>query len=160
MGARHTARFELLVGPLCAAERDRYCVEAAIMEPLLGMPAGWLPRNSTELDAYLREMLSGDALVVTDTSRALARAVLFPPQWHLAWPLFRPVQLFTIGSLPPSIREAYGFEWRRRDARALARWTAFLRTTLRLLPPFVREWPMARQRDGLIRSAEAVANHP
>ncbi len=107
--------YELLVGPLTLRERDRYCSEAAIMEPLLGMPAGWLPRDSAQLDTYMREMLAGGSLVVTDTSRALARALLYPPQWHVAWPAFRAMQLLTIGSLPPSIREAYGFEW--RDAR-------------------------------------------
>ena len=93
------------------------------MEPLLGMPAGWLPRDSAQLDTYMREMLAGGSLVVTDTSRALARALLYPPRWYVAWPAFRAMQLITIGSLPPSIREAYGFAWRPRDERALARWT-------------------------------------
>ena len=138
---------ELLVGPLTFGERDQYCLEAAIMEPLLGMPAGWLPRDSAQLDTYMREMLAGGSIVVTDTSRALARAVLYPPRWWVAWPVFRAMQLVTIGSLPPSIRQAYGFEWRAADARAFARWTALLRTSLRLLPPLAREWPMARRRD-------------
>ena len=86
------------------------------------------------------------SLVVTDTSRALARAVLYPPHWHVAWPAARAMQLLAIGSLPPSIRQAYGFEWRTRDVRAFARWTALLRASLRLLPPAAREWPMARRR--------------
>jgi uncharacterized protein (DUF2236 family) len=127
------------------------------MEPLLGMPAGWLPRESAQLDTYMREMLTSGRLVVTDTSRALARAVLFPPRWYMVWPAFRAMQLLTIGSLPPSLRRAYGFEWRARDVRALARWTTLLRTSLRLLPPITREWPMARRR-GLIRSPEAATN--
>ena len=139
--------YELLVEPLKPGERDRYCSEAAIMEPLLGMPAGWLPRDSSQLDTYMREMLAGGSVVVTDTSRALARAVLYPPRWHMAWPAFRALQLITIGSLPPSIRRAYGFEWRARDERAFSRCTALLRTTLRLLPPLAREWPIARRRD-------------
>lgn len=139
--------YELLVGPLTGRERDRYCSEAAIMEPLLGMPARWLPRDSAELDTYMREMLAGGRIAVTDTSRALARAVLYPPRWYLAWPAFRAMQLLTIGTLPPPIREAYGFAWRARDARALARWIARLRTARRLLPPLAREWPMARRRD-------------
>jgi uncharacterized protein (DUF2236 family) len=139
--------YELLVGSLTPAERDRYCSEAAIMEPLLGMPAGWLPRNSAHLDTYMRDMLAGGTLVVTDTSRALARALLYPPRWYMVWPAFRVMQLLTIGSLPPSIRRAYGFDWRSRDARAFARWTFFLRTSLRVLPAFAREWPMARRRD-------------
>jgi uncharacterized protein (DUF2236 family) len=144
--------YELLVGPLTLPERDRYCSEAAIMEPLLGMPAGSLPRDSAQLDTYMREMLAGGSIVVTDTSRALARAVLYPRQWYLGWPAFRAMQVLTIGSLPPSIRRAYGFEWRARDVRRFARWTALLRTSLRLLPPLAREWPMARRRD-LVRPA-------
>lgn len=137
--------YERLVGPLSASERDRFCAEAAIMEPLLGMPAGWLPRDTAELEAYMRDMFTSGSLAVTDTSRSLARAVLYPPQWRIAWPAFRPVQLLTIGLLPPAIREAYGFEWRARDARALARWVAVLRTARRVLPRVAREWPIARR---------------
>jgi uncharacterized protein (DUF2236 family) len=139
--------YELLVGPLTRRERDQYASEAAIMEPLLGMPDGWLPRDAAQLDTYMREMLSSDRIVFTETSRALARSVLYPPRWYLAWPAFRPMQLLTIGSLPPAIREAYGFDWRPRDARAFERWTTVLRTVRRMLPPLAREWPVARRRD-------------
>lgn len=133
--------YELLVGPLTVRERDQYCAEAVIMEPLLGMPRGSLPRDASQLDAYMRGMLAGNRLFVTDTSRALARAVLYPPNWEVLWPVFRPMQLLTIGTLPPSIRRAYGFEWRAREVRAFARWTATIRTSLRLLPAPAREWP-------------------
>jgi uncharacterized protein (DUF2236 family) len=139
--------YERLFRPLTLRERDQYCLEATIMEPLLGMPAGWLPRNSAQLDTYMRDMLAGGSIVVTDASRALARTVLYPRKWQIAWPAFRAVQLLTIGSLPPSIREAYGFEWRPRDERAFARWIAVLRVSLRMLPPVARVWPMARRRD-------------
>lgn len=137
--------YDVLVGPLTPRERDRYCSEAAIMEPLLGMPEGWLPRDTNQLDGYMREMLDGGTLVISDKARALARAMLYPAYWRFAWPMFRGLQLLTIGSLPPAIREAYGFEWRARDARAFIRWTAVLRSTLRLLPSIAREWPIARR---------------
>lgn len=137
--------YEMLVGPLTPRERDRYCLEAAVMEPLLGMPDGWLPRDSAQLDACLGETLAGGSLAVTATSRALARAILYPPRWQAAWPVFRALQRLTLGSLPPSIRDAYGFAWTTRDARALARWTRLLRAAVRLLPPPAREWPMARR---------------
>lgn len=135
--------YELLVGPLTSQELDQYCSEAAIMEPLLGMPDRWLPRDSTQLDAYMQEMLAGGSLVVTDSSRALAHAVLYPPQWHVAWPVFRAVQRLTIGSLPPSIRQAYGFEWGTREERSLTRWTTVLRAARRVLPRPAREWPIS-----------------
>lgn len=129
-----------LVGPLSPEERDQYCAEATIMEPLLGMPPGWLPRTCAELDAYMRAMQAGDALVISDTSRALARAVLYPPTWQVAWPAFRAMQLRTIGSLPQQIRDAYGFAWTAGDERSLSRWTTGLRTVRRWLPAVVRDW--------------------
>jgi uncharacterized protein (DUF2236 family) len=113
------------------------------MEPLLGMPAGWLPRDWAQLETYMGEKLASGTIVVTDVSRALAQALLYPPHWYLAWPVFRPVQLLTIGLLPPSIRQAYGFKWNQADERALTRWTALLRFALRLLPPLARHWPIA-----------------
>ena len=151
--------YERLVGSLTARERDRYCAEAAIMEPLLGMPAGWLPRDTVQLDVYMQEMLAGGRLVVTDSSRAMARAVLYPPRWYTAWPAFRAIQVLTIGLLPSSIRQAYGFEWRAPDVRALGRWTALLRTSLRLLPPLAREWPAARARR-VAAGAPSIVQYP
>ena len=148
--------YELLVGPLTVRERDQYCAEATIMEPLLGMPDGWLPWDSARLDTYVREMVAGGTLMVTDTSRALARALLYPPRWYLFWPAFRAMQLLTIGSLPPSIRRAYGFEWRPRDERALARWITLIRTSVLLLPPIAREWPVARRAE----AAFSPTSHP
>jgi uncharacterized protein (DUF2236 family) len=153
--------YELLVGGLTAEERDCYCAEAAIMEPLLGIPEGLLPRNSTELDAYMREMLHSRRIAVSAASRELARAILFPPGWRLLWPAFRPLQLITIGLLPPGVREGYGFRWQERDARALARWAAALKRMHRAVPSCVREWPSARRRNDLggaisLRSSDGI----
>jgi uncharacterized protein (DUF2236 family) len=53
--------------------------------------------------------------------------------------------LLTIGTLPPSIREAYGFPWSARDERALSRWTKAIRMLLRVLPASAREWRVARR---------------
>ena len=138
--------YEWLVGPLSARERDRYCDEAAIMEPLLGIPAQLLPRSSAQLNGYLRQTVDSGVIAVSPTSRDLARAILFPPGWRLLWPAFRFLQLLTIGLLPPAIRDGYGFTWTARDARALGRWTAALRTARRVTPRRLREWPAARAR--------------
>ena len=127
------------------------------MEPLMGMPCGLLPRSSAELATYMGDMLAGGRLSVTETSRSLARAVLSPPRWYLAWPVFRPVQLITIGSLPPAIRDAYGLTWRPRQERALARWTAAIRTLVRFLPRVAREWPIAGRPQGLRYVTTATA---
>ncbi len=136
--------YELLVGPLSPEERDRYCAEAAVMEPLLDIRER-LPASRTELDLCMRATLGSGRIAITPGGRALARAVLFPPRWRLLWPAFRPVQLITIGLLPAEIRRAYGFEWNKRDARALARWTRALRLLRRLMPTFISQWPSSRR---------------
>ena len=137
--------YDLLVGPLTREQRDRYCAEAIVMEPLLGIPAGLLPRDTTQLAEYMNGMIHGGRIVVTETSRTLAHAVLFPPRWQLLWPAFRAVQLITIGLLPPVVREAYGFRWHARDVDAFVRWTKAIRRVHHVLPPVLREWPMARR---------------
>jgi len=137
--------YELLVGPLTPEERERYCAEAAVMEPLFDIPAGVLPRTTTELDGYMRDVLGSGRIAVTEVSRALARAALFPPGWRLLWPVLRPAQLITIGLLPAPVRQAYGFEWNGREARALARWTTALKWMRRAMPAFLREWPSSRK---------------
>jgi hypothetical protein len=80
--------------------------------------------------------------------------VLFPSQWRVAWPVFRALQSLTLGTLPPGIRAAYGFAWSARDERSLARWVRLLRSLRRRLPPFAREWPIARR--GLNRTSRTT----
>src|SRR5690606_16196786 len=87
--------YEQLVGPLASEQRDRYCAESAVMEPLLDIPSGMLPRSAAAVDAHIGDVLASGRLTVTDGSRAIGRAVLFPPRWRLFWPAFRPVQLLT-----------------------------------------------------------------
>ena len=148
--------YELAVRPLTAEERDRYCAESAVMEPLLDIPTGLLPRSAAELDAYMRNILGSNRIAVSDSSRALSRAVLFPPRWRILWPAFRPMQLITIGLLPPAIQHAYGFAWTPREARAMSRWTAALRWLCRLMPAVLRQWPASRASAGrLMRYTDA-----
>jgi uncharacterized protein (DUF2236 family) len=137
--------YELLVAPLPAEARDRYCLEATGMEALLDIPAGSLPASGDALDAYVAQMLARGPLEWTATSRALARAVLHPPGSWVLWPVFRPMRLITIGLLPPGLRAAYGFQWTDRETRALARWAAVIRGVRAASPAWLREWPRARR---------------
>ncbi len=56
--------YELYVGPLTAAEKDRYCAEASGLEPLLGLPHGYLPRSTDELRASMATTYASGAIVV------------------------------------------------------------------------------------------------
>jgi uncharacterized protein (DUF2236 family) len=141
--------YELFVGPLTDAERDRYCAESSRIEPLLGIPSGRLPRSHSELGAYMRGMLAGDQIVVTDAARALARELLSPPVPRaMAWiarPLVGLGRLPAVGLLPPAIRRAYGLPWDARHERALHFLAAVVRHVLPLLPSALRDWAAARR---------------
>src|SRR5687767_12727803 len=135
--------YELLVVPLTRGERDRYCVEAAVVEPLLDIPAGSLPRDWRGLERYMSDMLGGGRVNVTAASRTLAGHLLTPNTFLLR-PAFHIFRLLTLGMLPPQIREGYGFTWDGRDQRAFERWAATLRAIRRYTPAVLRQWPQAR----------------
>lgn len=136
--------YELYVGPLTTAERDRYCAEATVLGPLLGIPAALMPRTIAEVERYIAEQVASGAVVVGPTARVLARAVVTPalPRWaRLVTPL---TALPAIGLLPPAIRAAYGFRWTPRHEWALRAGGALARRLLARLPGLLHLWPRAR----------------
>jgi uncharacterized protein (DUF2236 family) len=137
--------YRLFVGPVTPEEADRYCAEAAGIEPALGIPAGRLPRTEREVRAYLDAMLAGGAIEVTDTARRLSREIIRPPAPALVRPALRLAALPAVGLLPPAIRAAYGFAWNGRRARALRALAAVTRRGLPLAPPALRYWAVARR---------------
>ena len=136
--------YALYVRPLSLAQRDEYCAGSAAIETLLGMPEGWLPRSEGELKAYLATMLAGGEIAVTDTARELAHEILWPPRSALAWPALATGRLATIGLLPSTLREGYGFAWDNRRAVAFHASAAVIRRVLPVTPSTLRHWPAAR----------------
>lgn len=137
--------YRLFVGPLSAAEADRYCLDSSGIEARLGIPAGRLPRTESALRADLEAMLASGALEVTDTARGLAREVLAPPAPRVLRPALWLAALPAVGLLPPSIRAGYRLPWDARRARALTLVAAATRVGLPLVPPPLRYWAVARR---------------
>ena len=145
--------YRLFVGPLDRAAGDRYCAEAAGIEPMLGIPAGRLPRSEAGLREYLDAMLASGAIEVTDTARRLSREILTPPMPRALRPAFWVANLPAVGLLPPQIRAAYGLPWSQRRARALHVLAAVSRRALPLAPRVLRYWADARRAERRLRSA-------
>src|SRR5436190_5468421 len=116
----YLSTYELLVRPLAAEERDRYCAESRRVEPLLGMPPGCLPGSVAALRDYLAHMLASGDIAVGDTARELAQDILYPPTFLIARPLVALARLPAVGLLPGAIRHGYGLDWGPRHDRALA----------------------------------------
>lgn len=132
------------VAPLTADERDRYCAEAAAIEPMLGIPPGRLPRTWAAVQAEIAARVASGEIVVGPTARTLATDILRPPGLRLAGPMLAPLRLATAGLLWPAIRESYGLTWGPRHARALRVLAHAVRAGLRVAPAALRHWPRAR----------------
>ena len=143
--------YRLFVGPVTSEEGDRYCAEAAGIEPALGIPPGRLPRTERALREYLDAMLAGGSIEVTDTARRLSLEIIRPPAPAILRPALWLAALPAVGLLPPSIREAYGFRWSGGRARALGVLAAVTRGSLPLAPPVLRYWAVARRAERRVR---------
>lgn len=137
--------YELYVGPLTTREKDEYCTEASRIEPLLGIPSGYLPKTVAELREYIEQMLARGEITVTETARNLAREIFLP---RVQWPgraIMSLLYLPTIGLLPPLIRDAYGFPWNSLHLAGMHLSAKLVRALLPLAPPLFRHWPAARR---------------
>src|SRR5262249_41679071 len=103
-----------------------------------------MPRSWTELRAYMDRMYASDVLAVGADARALASGVLKPPFGPLSTPLSALNRRIAIGTMPPAIRDAYGFAWTAADERRLAFAGRWIRRVRHVLPPQVALWRQAR----------------
>jgi uncharacterized protein (DUF2236 family) len=104
--------YERYVGPLKRSERDSYWQDMRVIGRLFGLRDGDMPPTSIELEAYVKEMIEGDVLHVSEQARELGiEIVLNPPVPVLARPLLELANFVTIGLLPAKIRRQYGLRW-------------------------------------------------
>ena len=136
--------YERFVGRLSPAEQARFYEESKLLGQRLGIPGAIIPPTLHDFDRYMAEMLAGDTLRVTDTARALARAVLDPPIWIVPRTGVRLVGLITAGLLPEGLRRDFGLRWdaRRQGALDALSWT--IRSLLPVVPSPLRLMPQAR----------------
>jgi uncharacterized protein (DUF2236 family) len=137
--------YELLVGPLTAAERDAYCVEAASTAIDLGARPDQVPRTWMENAAYLDTMCRSGAITVGAQARELAAHVVSPPFGYVVAPGAWTNRLITFGLLPDTIRGQFEFAWSERQSRRLRRVATLIRSARRVTPDAVALWPEARR---------------
>jgi uncharacterized protein (DUF2236 family) len=137
--------YERLIAPLSVSERDAYCTEAAYVAIALGARDADVPRSWATVRQYIDATSASGTLAVTPQAKELAHALLAPRFPAALAPATWMNRLFSIGDLPPLVREQYGFTWTPRDGRALARITSLLHAMRAGAPGFVALWPQARR---------------
>jgi uncharacterized protein (DUF2236 family) len=98
------------VRSMSRAQEAAYWEDYKVIGELFGLKRSDMPDTLDDLDAYRREMLEGDTLLVTDWACKKARQiVLDPPIPWVARPLLETANFITIALLPDPIRRQYGF---------------------------------------------------
>ncbi|MHA7306702.1 oxygenase MpaB family protein [Arthrobacter sp. TMN-49] len=126
---------------LSASDAESVYAGYGVLGTALGMPAELWPASCADFEVYWEQQVA--LLSVDETVSAVARELLaanHAPVWvKLLMPL---VRFLTVGLLPPTVREMYGFRWSlHKDwvLRTLFKVTAVL---VRITPKKVRHSPM------------------
>ena len=143
--------YEAWLHPLSAEDRARYYLETVPIGRAFGVPESLLPADIDAFEAYVASMVAPEGpLRVSAVARELADAVLHPPIGPvvpaLAW---LPASTYSwtlwpsIGLLPPTVREEYGFEWGGLHEAVSAWLVGGWRFWRPLLPRWFRQMPQA-----------------
>lgn len=129
-----------VVGPLTPSQLDAFCVESAPTLIALGGDPDTAPRRWQALSSYLTRTYESGVLSITPEAGAIAQAVLSPSVSGLRLPGTALHRLLTIGLLPGTVREAYGFAWSAKQDRRLHRALRLGRAARRVLPGPLARW--------------------
>jgi len=104
--------YKRCIGSLSTEERNAYWQDYRVIGALFGLNDSEMPADIGEFDHYLRDMLQGSDLHVTDAARQLAlKIVLQPPVPLTRRPVLELVNFITVGLLPAELRRQYGLSW-------------------------------------------------
>jgi uncharacterized protein (DUF2236 family) len=156
--------YDAWIEPLSRAARERYYAETLPIGRAFGVPADLLPPDLAAFEAYVARMLAPDGAVrVSPTARELAWHVLNPPLGPVlpplaglppaayAWTLWP-----SIGLLPDSVRDEYGFRWGSLERGVSAWLVGAWRFWRPLLPAGFRQMPQVLAADRRV-AAEGTA---
>ncbi|MBS1869914.1 MAG: DUF2236 domain-containing protein [Actinobacteria bacterium] len=128
--------YQRYVCRLTLDERESLWQEYRVFGRLFGLPDTAMPATYEDFRRYLRRMLDGDELFVTEEARTTARQIVMrPPVPLAARPLLELANFVTVGLLPPRIRRMYGFSWDPARGLALFGHTEYARRVLVPLLP-------------------------
>jgi uncharacterized protein (DUF2236 family) len=127
--------YERYVRRLTPDEREALWQDWRVFGAMFGLPDEAMPADYEGFRRYMRRMLDGDELYVTEEARTTARQIVMrPPVPLAARPLLELANFVTVGLLPARIRREYGFSWDPARGLVLFGHTEYAR---RLLVPLL-----------------------
>lgn len=132
--------YELFVGSLSRARRERYYLEAGRFARLFGVTGDVLPATYGSFLEYVRSMEGSEVLTVGDQARSLAGQVLRPPVPSLLRPAYPVSRAVTAALLPEVIRPQFGLRLGIPERAILLAVSRTVRATIRAWPHRLRYW--------------------
>jgi uncharacterized protein (DUF2236 family) len=137
--------YDQLVAPLGDGDRDRYCADSAEVAEALGAHPDALPRTWRGLRAYLDAQYASGRIAVGHEAHTLAASLLSPVGGPIGRAIVTPlVSLLAVGSLPPAIRQQYGFAWSAGRQRRFDTVMSVVRRIRSVLPGSLATWRISR----------------
>jgi uncharacterized protein (DUF2236 family) len=148
--------YEDFAGRLPPADAEAYYQEMKTVAELFGVPVSAQPVTLADFRSYVDSTVAG--LEVTDAGRDLASFIVdpvLPLRLDVPFsPLLRLQRRMTLGRLPASLREQFGFEWTSADQRAYRASERRTRRLYQAVPRSVRTSTTKLQGVYLLRLAE------
>jgi uncharacterized protein (DUF2236 family) len=169
--------YQRTVRRLAADEAERYWQESRLLGELFGIPRADLPLHLADFRAYMREMLAGPTLQVGPIARgqweALAGsspsqglASIYGRAWAERWQKLvdrapfkassaQLTHLLGAGKLPSRLRQAFGYDWGRREQLAYQAVLSLAGAVVPRLPARLRFVPSYRTARVRVQKAQA-----
>lgn len=128
----------LTVGRLDDAGRQRFHEEQMLSAELLRLPRTLIPSTVQALEGYIDDTVGSGDLLVTDAARSVAGLFVDPPrdaQWR---PALKVVARLALATLPPVLRDGYGYRVGLAKRAAVAASFAATRAARPLVPSAFR----------------------
>lgn len=123
-----------LMADLSPEEWEQCYQESKTLAQLFGIDPNYIPGTLVELRSWVDSMVTSDEITVTPAARAITRGLL-TGRWY-CYPVSPFVYVMAAGSLPPKLREGFGFRW---DATTRISFSILLRA-LRGIRTFAPSW--------------------
>lgn len=131
--------YELFVAKLTDEEREALWQDYVRFAGLFGMPAEAAPASYREFRAWFDATLHGDQVFLTDEARYVGAFSAFEiPMPTYLQPQKKAHDLIMMGSIPPVVREHYGFKWSAARQMGFRVLVALSVATRPLAPGFMR----------------------
>lgn len=135
--------YQDLVGPLSAAEQETYYQEMKLVAEAFGCPTSAQPATLADFHRYFDDAVA--SLEVSALGRDLIGFILdpeLPLNLHVPFkPLLGLQRRFTMGTLPPPVREQLGLAWSTADQVRFERGRSRVRAVVSRTPRSVRTAP-------------------